>query len=137
MNEGSNALFQPLMTKRMLLIIDGVLLALCVAAGPLARLLFALPTDCIVQRLGYLCPACGGTRCVLMLLQGNIFGAFRMNTYFFLTGFFALGVLLLLHISVFARVPIVTKICRGIFHPSVPIAWAIGLVIFGILRNFI
>ena len=137
MNEGNKALTQPLMTKRMLLIIDGVLLALRLIAGPLAKLMLDLPMDCYVQKIGYLCPACGGTRAVLMVLHRDFYGAFRMNTYFFLSGIFALGVLLLLHISIFTRKPVVTKICRGILHPSVPIVWAIGFVIFGILRNLI
>ncbi len=135
MNEGNDVLFQPPMTKGRLFILDAVLLVLVLLGRPAAKLLLAIPVDCYIQRFGYLCPACGGTRSVLMLFRGDLGEAFRMNAYFCLTGMFSLMLLVLLHISVLSRRPDTIKLCRWIFQPYVPVVWAIGFVIFGILRN--
>ncbi len=137
MNNGTGSPTYPPLRKRGLLIIDAILLSVCLLAPHMAELLLALPTDCYVQRLGYLCPACGGTRSVLLLFRGDMVGAFRMNPYFFLTAVLACVTLVVLHISVFTPKHLFAGICRRILRPRTAVAWAIGFVLFGILRNII
>lgn len=137
MNDGTAFSIDLPIKKRDLFIIDAVLLSMCLLAPFIARLLLALPTDCYVQRIGYLCPACGGTRSVLLLFRGEIIHAFRMNAFFILTAVCALAVMLLVHISVLSPKHYFAKLCRGILHPGTAIIWAVCFVLFGILRNII
>lgn len=43
-----------------------------------------IPTCWIYQNTGILCPACGGTRCLIFMLQGNWIKAFFSHTIFFM-----------------------------------------------------
>ena len=137
MNDGTALISDLPIKKRELLIIDAVLLGVGLLAPFLARLLLALPTDCYVQKIGYLCPACGGTRSVLLLFRGEMIDAFRMNAFFVLSALFALSAMLLIHISVLSPKHYFAKLCRGILHPGIAVIWAVCFVLFGILRNII
>lgn len=128
---------QPLLSKFGILILDTVILLVAILAFPLGKMLIDLPFDCYAQNLGYLCPSCGGTRAVLLLLRGDVWGAISMNAYFMVTGLImALGVAFL-HFSCFTDIKIFRKISRGLFHPYTAIAWALGFLLFGFLRNII
>ena len=127
--------FQPLLRKRGLLILDGILLTAVLLAPLFSKLLFWLPVDCYFQGLGYLCPACGGTRAFALLIQGELLAAFSMNPYFIITGFVLLVGLIFLHLSSFFQKVTFHKVSRGIFHPYSAIVWAFGLLLFGFLRN--
>ncbi len=128
---------QPLLRKRGILILDSVILLAAILAFPLGKMLLDLPFDCYVQSIGYLCPACGGTRAVLLLLRGDVLGAVSMNAYFMVTGLImALGVVFL-HFSCFTDIIFFRKISRGLFHPYTAIVLAIGFLLFGFFRNII
>lgn len=55
-------------------------LAVCLAGG---LLLIAQPPCLILKETGFYCGACGFTRMVQALLQGDIAGGFRENPYLF------------------------------------------------------
>lgn len=124
-----------ILSKRGLLLIDGILLLFLLLLPLAARWLLMLPSDCYFQRFGLLCPACGGTRCVLSLLKGQFVEAFQMNPYFVITGFFLLLSIFLLHMAVFSKCVLAHKLCAIVFHPRTVILWAVGFAVFGILRN--
>lgn len=130
-------LYKPLLGKKGIFILDGAMLVIMGIAPFLCKVLLDLPFDCWVTGLGFLCPACGGTRSIVFLLQGKIPEAFRMNPYFILTGFVvALGIIAI-HLSCVFNSRFFTKISRGLFHPYSGIIWAIGWMLFGVLRNII
>ena len=137
MHDGVRALTHPPLRRRWLLLFDCMIVVGCLLAPVAAKLLMALPTDCYVQELGFLCPACGGTRSVILLFRGDVIRAFHMNSYFFLSGITVLLMLILLHISVFSERHYFAKICGWILRPVVAVIWAVGFVLFGILRNLV
>lgn len=125
------------MNKKKLLVIslDLGLLILAFALRWISGLMMRWLPPCPAVELGFLCPACGGTRCVRYLAAGQLADAFRMNPYFFVSILF-LGVLLvLLNTSVlFGKGE---KLLRRLATPTTAIVWAIGIVPFTILRNII
>lgn len=127
----------PILTKRNLLVLDCVLLLMGILAAPVGKLLLALPFNCIFQKNGYLCPACGGTRAMICVIRGQFMDALHLNAYFVVTGLALFAGLVVLHISCFSQSGTVCRISRGIFHPYSAIVWAVGFLVFGILRNFI
>lgn len=133
--EGNEGVLKPLIGKCGILILDGALLLSVALALPLGKVLLALPFDCYMQSIGYLCPSCGGTRAVLLLFRGDIWGAFSMNAYFITTGFVAFMGIIFLHLSCFTDIKLFHKISRGLFHPYTAIVWAFGFLAFGFLRN--
>jgi hypothetical protein len=50
------------------------------------RLLGLMPACEWYRRTGFLCPGCGGRRCVTLLLQGRWLEAMRMNALVIVTG---------------------------------------------------
>ncbi len=137
MHKGTGSPIYSSASKRVLLLFDGAIMVGVLLAPLLAELLLKLPTDCYVQQLGYLCPACGGTRSVILLFRGNVVGALGMNAYFFLSAVLACVTLILFHVSVFTEKHLFAGVCGWILKPRTAIAWAIGFVLFGILRNII
>lgn len=121
--------------RRTVFIVDLILLAVLPMCAAFAPWLMAVLPDCPVTKLGLLCPACGGTRCVLFLSDGNLIGAFRMHPYLFLT--VVLGALLLiwLNAAVFFVQRKENKLLSRILRPSSIVIWAIGYGLYGILRN--
>ena len=72
-----------------------------------------------------------------MLFRGDIIGAVQMNGYFVTTAALVCVLLLLLHISVFTHKHYFYGICRRILRPATAVVWAVGFVLFGILRNIV
>src|SRR5688500_7978079 len=52
-----------------------------------------LPACSVRQLTGLYCPGCGGTRCTVRLLQGDLAGAFAMNPLLVILGGVVIGVL--------------------------------------------
>lgn len=127
----------PLLKTNGLLILDGILLLGLILLPFLIKLLLTVPMECYVRRHGYLCPSCGGTRAVALLLNGRIRDAFFMNPYLVGTGVCVLIGVLLLHVTAFWRNAFLCRLSRGLFHPYTVVIWAFGFVFFGILRNFV
>lgn len=128
---------KPLIGKRSILILDGCLLVAGILAPFICKMLLAFPFDCWVQKMGYLCPACGGTRAVALVFQGKFIEAFSMNLYFMISGCVMLIGLVMLHISCFCNNVFAGKFSRRFFRPWIAILWATGFLLFGILRNLL
>ncbi len=110
----------------------GVILAGLAAAMLLSRkpqLMLFLP-GCLFQKLtGLYCAGCGMTRAVLLLMRGDIAGAFRMNL---------LGMLLVPGLAAFTLYAAILHI-RGKSIPPWPnwVFWILGgvILLFALLRN--
>ena len=118
-----------------ILLLDGLLIALIPIAGLLSGLMINMLPDCLLYKQGLLCPACGGTRCIRYLAQLKPLAAFKMNPYIFCTAIICVGLLILLNAAVLSggKYGLLKKLCR----PTFVILWAIGFVLFGILRNIL
>lgn len=99
-------------------------------------MLLYLP-DCWVARHGFLCPACGTTRCVNALFDGKIYKALTLNPISFFLIIYLAVLILLLNITLISNVKPIKKIVKGMVHPIAVICFAIAFAVFGILRNFI
>ncbi len=116
-----------------LLLDAGILLAVCFAPLLATGMIAWLP-DCYVRQLGFLCPACGGTRCVEAFFGGDFSTAFRFNPAVFLLIIYGIVLLLLLNLQLLCKQ--LRPLTRGMVHPNAVIAAAILFVLFGIFRNF-
>lgn len=92
---------------------------------------------CYFAERGFLCPACGGTRCVAALCSGNIIEAFKYNAMFFLMFLYIGAFIVFLNIAFISGSAFFDKAWRKMINPYILIAWAIGFAVFGILRNFV
>lgn len=69
-------------------IIGGLLLYMGINSPLLTR----LPSCWVYSNTGLLCPACGGTRCIINLLQGNWYQAFFSHMVFFIGFIYLLAI---------------------------------------------
>ena len=123
------------MKRKYILLLDAGILALIPVAVLLAKwMLKALP-DCMFMRVGFLCPACGGTRCLIQLGRGNFLQALQLNPYFFFTAWLVFGLLVLVNVWAFSGGNRGGALLRNILRPRWLIVWAVGFVLFGVLRN--
>ncbi len=125
------------MKRRYVLAADVVLLA-CIPIGWFVSswMLAAIP-DCVFYRYGILCPSCGGTRCVQALLRGDVAAALSLNAYVVLTAVLLIVMLAVWHVTAFSKGRVGGKLFGALFTYKTAIVWAIGWVVFGILRNII
>lgn len=91
---------------------------------------------CIVYRMGYLCPSCGGTRAVNYFFHGNFGLSFRHNAFFFVMIIYLLVFLLMLNLGYLFRRPFGVKAVRTMVNYRIVIAIVSCYALFGILRNF-
>lgn len=124
-------------TSWQLLLLDGVLLALVGLALPLSRwMLTALP-DCYVAQMGFLCPACGGTRAVSALFRGDLIAAVRLNPLVVLLIAYAVLAVVVFHVEVLLRQKWARTIRTRMLDYRVIIGWAVAAVLFTLLRNIL
>lgn len=119
------------------LLFDALLLIACPIAGLLSNLMIAKLPSCMFLRHGILCPTCGGTRCVKYLTQLRPLMAFKMNPYLFLTGLACAGLVVLWNLSVLFNIQWCSTALKKLCKPTYVILWAVGFVLFGILRNIL
>jgi len=122
--------------RRYVLILDVVLVALLPICAVLSTWMIDSLSGCFLQKYGLLCPACGGTRCVMYFTRAEFLKAFRMNPYLFLTVPILIFMIVLLNLvslsgGRFGKIGL-KKMCR----PENLIVWAVGFAAFGVLRNF-
>lgn len=125
-------------SARTTLIVDGAILLLIPALGLLSKfMIFALPDTCTLYRLGLLCPACGGTRCIRELCSGNLFGAYGYNKFVFCAVFYALVGLILYNLACLLKWRAARSALKILFGKTALITIAFLYILFGIIRNVI
>ncbi len=98
------------------------------------RYIKIIPSCWVYKKTGFLCPSCGGTRCVVNFLQGNFKEAFNNHIVFFL------GILYLIVINIVYLINLNKK--QKILEWIYPKYWfaiifIIILAIYTILRNIL
>ena len=119
--------------KRMLLLELGILfLVLIIFIITRTNLIYVMPKCLINTYLGMLCPSCGGTRCVINLLQGNFLQSFLYHPIFFITIVYLTFTNLLYILNSFKKKEILTFL-----YPKTKfwIAFIIILLIYTVIRN--
>ncbi len=92
-----------------------------------------LMPNCLVNTyFGILCPSCGGTRCVINLLQGNFAQSFLYHPVFFITIIYLILVNILYIVNSFKKKEILTFL-----YPKERfwIIFTIVIITFTIFRN--
>lgn len=93
-----------------------------------------LPQCWIYGTIGLLCPACGGTRCVIHMLKGNWIKAFFSHMVFFVGILYLLIANIVYLINLKKEKKIATWIYPKYWYA---IIFAILLIIYTIIRNLL
>lgn len=109
-----------------------ILLVLIIIAN--SNLINYMPKCWIYQNTGIFCPACGGTRCVLNMLQGNFKQAFFSNMIFFIMIVYLLTCNIIYIINLNRKNKIATWIYPKYWYA---IIFVIILLIYTIIRNIV
>lgn len=99
-----------------------------------SKYLAIIPECWVYQTTGLLCPACGGTRCVVSILEGNWVKAFFSHMVFFI------GILYLLSINIIYLINLNKEKKVGTWiYPKYwyEIVFAVVLIIYTIVRNLL
>lgn len=118
-----------------ILLLDAALLLILIFAGPLATWMIRRIPTCPLAALGYLCPACGSTRCILALSQLRIAQAFSFHPLLCILLVYCLLGWIALHLGHLGKRPLFRKLFAILTDYRAIIAWAIAYVLFAILRN--
>lgn len=119
-----------------LLLLDLGILLLILLAGPLSAWMLDVLPGCFVAELGYLCPACGSTRCVQALSRGELALAFSLHPMLCISLVYLTVLLLFLHLRVLWGKRWCSCIFAGLTHWKTISLWGLCYALFGILRNF-
>lgn len=123
--------------KYRILFLDLALLAAAAVAWPLSGWMLRWLPPCPFPAMGFLCPACGSTRCIRYLVQGQLGDAFAMNPFLFLLLGYIAAALLLLNIGILLDAPKTERIARSMLSWRFVLISGILFGLFGILRNFL
>lgn len=121
----------------LIVLLDVGILLLVLLAVPLSSWMMDTLPNCIVAELGYLCPACGSTRCVRALLSADFASAFRLHPLLCILLAHLSAILLLLNLGWLANLNPCRRAFRLLTDPHIFIGWAVAYVLFGILRNIV
>ena len=122
--------------KTYVILLDLGLVALALLAKLLTGWMLWLLPDCPVAKMGLLCPACGGTRCVRYFFSGQLGAAFGANPFFFVLIWYLGAALVLWNVGVLLNAPKAERIARRMTDWRAVIVAAVLFAIFGVLRNF-
>lgn len=93
-----------------------------------------IPQCWVYRQTGILCPACGGTRCLIYLLKGNWIQAFFSHMVFFV----GIMYLLIFNLIYIVNLNKEKKICTWIYPKYwYIIIFAVILIIYTIIRNLL
>lgn len=116
-------------------IVDFLAVALAFLLRPVTRIMFDSLPDCVFARMGFLCPSCGGTRCINQLSRGRLVEAFMYNPCVFLMVVYMLLILVVANLGYLFNVSMARKIFKAITNYKVIITIAVCYAVFGIIRN--
>lgn len=96
-----------------------------------SQYIYLMPKCIIKEKLGILCPACGGTRFVIELANFNFLNAFKLHPIFFI-------------LIIYLVIADITYIINVMFNKKIKIfrwwhsvIWIILLITYTILKNLI
>ena len=93
-----------------------------------------IPKCWVYEQIGLLCPACGGTRCVINILKGNFIEAFFSHMVFFAT----ITYLMTFNVIYLINLNKQKKIARWLYPKYwYTIIFAILLILYTIIRNLL
>ncbi len=104
---------------------------------PVAVFMLENFSGCIFYKMGFLCPACGATRCVYSIFQGNFSDAISYNIAVFAVFIYLVILLIVFNMSVLFGFRRITKILHIIIDYRVIIIISVSFALFGLVRNFI
>ncbi len=93
-----------------------------------------VPNCWIHKRIGFLCPACGGTRCIINIFKGNFIKAFFSHMVFFICIIYGIIINIVYIININREKKIFTWIYPKYWYS---IIFAIILIIYTIVRNLL
>ena len=125
------------MKKIKVLVLDIALLILAFSMKQMAVLMSQNLPRCVFLEMGFLCPACGGTRCIYSIASGEYLLAFYYNQFIFITIIYLVLVLVLLNINYLFNIRFFRKTLSVMVHYKTIIVIVSLYAVFGILRNFI
>lgn len=123
------------MNKKSIRIIGIEIIGLIMLYGFINSGYLAIIPPCWVQQTtGLLCPACGGTRCVIFLLKVNWTQAFFSHMIFFIGILYLLVINIVYLINLNKEKKILTWIYPKYWYA---IIFAVMLIIYTIIRNLL
>lgn len=99
-----------------------------------SKFLEMLPQCWVYNTTGLLCPACGGTRCITYLLNGNWMKAFFSHMVFFIVSIYLILVNILYLINLNREKKLGIWIYPKVWYV---IIFAVALIIYTIVRNLL
>lgn len=123
--------------RSQILLLDFAIVLLAILARPLAAWMIEVLPDCFIAEMGYLCPACGSTRCLLALSRLQIGQAFTYHPLLCILGFYGALGLLALNLGYLAGIGFFRRLFRLLTDYRAIITWAIAYGLFGLLRNIL
>ena len=125
-------------SRLQVVIIDSIVPVVFAVCYILSRFMHSVLPLCYVREYsGFLCPACGGTRCVIAFTRFDFVESFFYNPYIFITIIVTALLLIFLNIIVFTKNNACKKIFSKVVKPRLVILWAIGFVAYGVIRNIV
>ncbi len=123
--------------RRYAIIVDIVFAAMLPILWGLSNLMLLDRTFCVFRKSGYLCPACGGTRCVYYFMRLDFVSSFLANPYLFISAIAAAVLLFVYNVYILSKGKYLSKTYKVLFNPYYLIIWTVGFTVFGVLRNFL
>lgn len=120
-----------------ILIVDGMLALLALFAPAIASLMINNIPSCAFAKMGILCPACGGTRCVESFFSGRIGEAFSYNAFFTVLIFYSALLLIIINLYCLFDLKVLKNIIRLMSGYKTIIAAAVLFAVFGFIRAYI
>lgn len=120
--------------KNMLLLELGIIfLVLIIFIIIKLNLIKYIPACFIKENLGFLCPSCGGTRCVINFIQGNFKASFLYHPIFFITiiYLFIVNILYIFNTLTNAKIAIFLYLTTKFW-----IMFIVVLLLYTVIRNF-
>lgn len=94
-------------------------------------------SGCVFRKMGFLCPSCGGTRCVYYFFSGDFISSFRMNEFFFVVIIYLLFLILMLNLCYLFKFSLAEKIIKLMINYRTLIFFLLFLCVFTFIRNFV
>lgn len=121
--------------KWLVLLADVALLTLVLLAPSLSQWMLDQWEDCPVAEMGWLCPSCGGTRCVQALSQGHIGQALQSNWYVCLLLVYGCIWMGMVNLAALFRIEWAKRMATWMCKPWILATLFSGFALFGVLRN--